>query len=360
MDFKDSVRQLAERVARMKEQIATEEATKTAVIMPFLQVLGYDVFNPMEVVPEFIADVGIKKGEKVDYALIRDGNPIILIEAKHWKQKLDNHDSQLVRYFNISKSRFAILTNGFTYRFFTDLVEPNEMDEKPFLEFELLKVSDAQIEELKKFHKSYFDLNSILGSANELKYTGELRAILQSELRNPSEAFVRFLTQQVFTGRLTDKVVFQFSDFVRKSVSQVVSDLITDRLQLALDQEKQAAQSQQEGAAGDATADEAKEKQVETTGEELEAFYIVKSILRQQLDSTRITFRDTQSYFNVLLDDNIRKTICRLYLNGNKKFVGCFDAAKKEVKTEIMVLDDIYKCADVIRATVETYLGLKP
>lgn len=356
MDFKDSVRQLAERATRMKEQIATEEATKTAIIMPFIQMLGYDVFNPTEVVPEFVADVGIKKGEKVDYALLKDGSPIILIEAKHWAQKLDNHDSQLVRYFNISKCRFAILTNGFVYRFFTDLVDTNKMDEKPFLEFDLNRVTDAQIEELKRFHKSYFDVSSILGSANELKYTSELKAILHNELKSPSEAFVRFLTQQVFTGRMTDKVIFQFSDFVKKSVNQVVSEMITDRLQSALDQEK--AQAQQE-VKEEAVPNENKEKAVETTSDEMEAFYIVKSILRQQVDASRIFFRDTQSYFNIILDDNIRKTICRVYLNGNRRHLGTFDASKKEVKYELTTLDDIYQYGEHLRATVETYLSLK-
>ena len=87
MDFKGHIKQLSERVAKLKENIGTEEATKTAFIMPFIQALGYDVFDPTEVVPEFTCDLGIKKGEKIDYAIYKDGQPIILIECKNWQQR---------------------------------------------------------------------------------------------------------------------------------------------------------------------------------------------------------------------------------------------------------------------------------
>ena len=97
MDFKDSIKDLSGRIGKLKEQIATEEATKNAFIMPFIQMLGYDVFNPLEVVPEFTCDIGMKKGEKIDYAILSDGKPVILIECKHWKQDLNLHDIQLLR-----------------------------------------------------------------------------------------------------------------------------------------------------------------------------------------------------------------------------------------------------------------------
>ena len=135
MDFKDQIKILGERVVKLKDQIATEEATKNAFIMPFLQSLGYDVFNPVEVIPEYVTDIGTKKGEKIDYAIFKDGNPIILIECKHCNQNLDLHEGQLLRYFHVSKAKFGILTNGVIYKFYSDLVEANKMDEKPFLEF---------------------------------------------------------------------------------------------------------------------------------------------------------------------------------------------------------------------------------
>jgi predicted type IV restriction endonuclease len=358
MDFKDQIRQLGERTTKLKEQIATEEATKNAFIMPFIQALGYDVFNPIEVVPEYVADIGLKKGEKVDYSILKEGQPILLIECKHWAQKLDIHDNQLARYFHVTKAKFAILTNGIKYRFYTDLVEQNIMDEKPFLEFDIAEIKEQQIEELKKFHKSYFDVNNIISSASELKYTNEIKSLLTTELKTPSEEFVRYFAQKVYPKKITANVLFQFSDLVKKSVHQVISDMITDRLKSAIDKEntQQQATSIPEENATSENAD--KDKQIETTSIELESFFIVKSILRTLIDSNRITYRDAQSYFAILLDDNNRKTVCRIYLNTSKKYVGILDSAKKETKNEIQTLDDIYTFSEQLRATVETYIAL--
>jgi predicted type IV restriction endonuclease len=357
MDFKDHIRQLGERTGKLKDQIATEEATKNAFIMPFIQCLGYDVFNPIEVVPEFIADIGVKKGEKVDYAIFKDGLPTILIECKHWAQKLEIHDNQLIRYFNVTKAKFAILTNGLRYKFYTDLVEINMLDEKPFLEIDMLDIKDLHVEELKKFHKSYFDVNNILSSASELKFTGEIKAILTNELKSPTEEFVKYFAQRVYPKKITANVLFQFSDLVKKSVHQVISDMITDRLKSAIDKEK----SDQEASQlveNTVILEQEKEKLVETTADEIEAFFIVKSILRTLVDASRITYRDAQSYFAIMLDDNNRKAICRIYLNANKKSIGVFDSAKKETKNEIQSLDDIYAFSEQLKMTVETYLAL--
>ena len=188
MDLKDQLKQLAERADKLKENLQTEEATKNALIMPFIQAMGYDVFNPLEVMPEFTCDLGMKKGEKIDYAIMQDGNPIILIECKHWKQDLTLHDNQLLRYFHTSNAKFGVLTNGIVYRFYTDLVTPNKMDDKPFLEVNIFDLKNAVIEELKKFHKAYFDIENILSSANELKYTSELKSAIAKEFADPSHA----------------------------------------------------------------------------------------------------------------------------------------------------------------------------
>ena len=185
MDLKDLLKQIADRT-KHKENIQTEEATKNAFIMPFLQSLGYDVFNPLEVVPEFVADIGIKKGEKIDYAIFKDGHPTILVECKDWRQNLNVHDGQLLRYFHVSKAKFGLLTNGIVYRFYSDLVAPNKMDEKPFLEFNITEIKDNQIEELKKFHKANFDAESIVNTASEMKYMNELKHLLHNELTEPS------------------------------------------------------------------------------------------------------------------------------------------------------------------------------
>jgi len=352
MDFKDQIKQLGDRVAKLKEQIQTEEATKNAFIMPFLQVLGYDVFNPIEVVPEYITDIGTKKGEKIDYAIFKDGNPTILIECKHWAQNLNVHDGQILRYFHVSKAKFGLLTNGVTYRFYSDLVDANKMDEKPFLEFNINEIKDNQIEELKKFHKTVFDAESITNTASELKYTNELKHILQQELANPSADFVKHFARQVYPSVITAKVLEQFTSLTRKSIQQHISDLITERLKTALTKEDEKTKEQE---AIEAEQAKAHENKVITTEEELEGFMIVKTILRQKLSVTRVTYRDAQSYFAILLDDNNRKTICRLYLNGSKKYFVTLDDQKKEVKNEITSLDDIFRHAEILISIVDNY-----
>jgi hypothetical protein len=351
MDIKDQLKQLADRTLKLKEQIQTEEATKNAFIMPFLQILGYDVFNPLEVVPEFVSDIGLKKGEKIDYAIFKDGTPTILIECKHWSQNLNVHDGQLLRYFHVSKAKFGLLTNGITYRFYSDVVEPNKMDEKPFLEFNINEMKDTQLDELKKFHKSIFDVNSIINTASELKYTNELKHIIHQEFTNPSPEFVKHFAKKVYPSVITAKVLDQFTNLTKKSINQHISDLITERLKTALNKEDEVAKEQE--ALAKAARQKEEESKVETTEQELEGFLIVKTILRQKINASRITHRDAQTYFAILLDDNNRKTICRLYMNGVKKYLAILDESKKEIKNEIGTLDEIFDFTSELLQVVE-------
>jgi hypothetical protein len=350
MDFKDQILQLAARVEKLLPQLKTEEATKNALIMPFIQVLGYDVFNPFEVNPEFIADIGIKKGEKVDYAIMKEGEPMILVECKHHLEKLDPHNSQLFRYFHTTKAKFGLLTNGLTYRFYTDLDEKNKMDSTPFFEFNITEIKETEIVELKKFHKSYFDIESITNTASELKYLNELKTLLSREMISPSDNFISFFTRQIYAGVLTAKIKEQFAPIIKRSFNQLISDAINERLKSALNQEKQI-EVAEAGKLEESTHVEPISNIV-TTEEELEGFYIVKSLLRQNVEAKRITYRDAQSYFAILLDDNNRKTICRLYLDGTKKYLVVLDDAKKEVKNEIRSLDEIYGYCDVLLGAI--------
>ena len=352
MDFKDEIKQFGIRVEKLKAQISTEEATKNAFIIPFIKALGYDVFDPLEVVPEYVADIGIKKGEKVDYAILKDGHPTILVECKHWGENLDVHNSQLFRYFHTTKAKFGLLSNGIIYRFYTDLVEKNKMDEKPFLEFNVTDIKDNQIEELKKFHKSYFDIDNIVNTASELKYMNELKTFINAEFQNPSDTFVRHFAKQAYPGVLTAKLMEQFTALTKKSIQQYINDLITERLKSALKKENEVEQSSEQELVIVPTVSESK---VETTEEELEGFMIVKTILRQKISSSRIAYRDAQSYFAILLDDNNRKTICRLYLNGAKKYFAYLDEQKKEIRSEIASLDDIFNFAEMLHQIVANY-----
>jgi len=349
MDFKDQIAQLASRVEKMLPQIQTEEATKNALVMPFIQIMGYDVFNPFEVNPEFIADLGIKKGEKVDYAIMKDGDPTILIECKHHLENLDPHNSQLFRYFHTTTAKFGLLTNGLVYRFYTDLVEKNKMDGTPFFEFKLTEVKEAEIAELKKFHKSYFDVENITNTASELKYLNELKTLLHQEIADPSDGFITFFTKQIYPKVITAKVKEQFAPIIKRSFNQLISDAINERLKSALYQEKE--KDIAEAIKIEESATSEPESGIITTEEEIEGFFIVKSILRETIDSKRITYRDALSYFAILLDDNNRKTICRLYLN-NKKYLAVLDENKKEIKYELQSIDDLFSHSKMLEEVI--------
>lgn len=360
MDFKDTIKQLADRIEKLKENIQTEEATKNAFIMPFINALGYDVFNPLEVLPEMTCDIGTKKGEKIDYAIMKDDQPILLIECKHWKQDLNLHDNQLLRYFNVSKAKFGLLTNGIIYRFYTDLKEPNIMDDKPFLEVNITDLRDNQVEELKKFHKSYFDVDNILNSASELKYMGELKAIIQEEFSAPSVDFVKMLATKVYDGRMMQNVIDQFTPLIKRAISSHINDIINDRLKGALTVSDASEDSVQKkdntNVTEEPVAEEpASDSKIVTTEEEMDAYRIVKAICRKKVDISRIAYRDAQTYFSVLLDDNNRKPICRMYFNTATKYMATIDENKKDVKHVIETLDDIYNYEDDLFKTIDMY-----
>jgi hypothetical protein len=353
MDLIDKVREISARIDKQLEHIQTEEATKNAFIMPFIAALGYDVFNPLEVIPEFTADIGTKKGEKVDYAIKKDGKVIILMECKWSGADLhQSHASQLYRYFSVTEARFGILTNGLQYEFYSDIDQPNKMDEKPFFLFDMLDFQEHQIAELKKFTKSAFSLDDILTTASTLKYTGALKKILEDELRSPSENFVKFFASQVYAGRLTQPVLTQFAEIVKEARKQFINEKINERLKSALtatEPNAPAAPAAQPVAADDKAAEE--HGGIDTTQEEIDGFNIIKAILRKTVDLKRITLRDTKSYCGVLLDDNNRKPICRLHFNYSKKYIGLF-TGRQEERVQIEGLDDIFNYAERIQATV--------
>jgi hypothetical protein len=349
MDLKDQIKQLSDRIEKLKDNLLTEEATKNALIMPFLQALGYDVFNPLEVVPEYTCDIGTKKGEKIDYAILKDGVPVILIECKHWGQDLTLHDNQLLRYFNVSPAKFGLLTNGIIYKFYTDLESENKMDEKPFLEINLTDIKDYHIDELKKFHKSYFDISNILSSASELKYTNELKAVIKHEFETPSPELVKLFARQVYDGMITSKVLDLFTGLTKKSISTYINELISDRLKLALKTDNETPLAPQQD------IEVVEENKTETTLEELEGFGAVKSMLHGKINSNRIGYKDTLSYFNILLDDSVRKTFCRLYFNGKKKFIAIYEVQKDDfVKYSVETTDDLYNFSEQILSAAQT------
>jgi len=356
MDLVDRLQQLGARATQQLPHLKTEEATKNALVLPFLQALGYDVFNPTEVAPEFTADVGTKKGEKVDYAILRDLRPIILIECKIASADLDRqHASQLYRYFSVTEARFGILTNGIEYRVYSDLDQPNKMDQRPFLEFRITDADEALAQDLKRFSKEAFDLGDILSTAADLKYRKELRRQFEREFAQPSDELVRLLAGRVYTGNLTQQVREQFQPIIQRAFQEFVSERVSSRLQLALSGDLATQKT-----AGDAESAEEEEARIVTTQDEIEAFYTVKALLRGAVDVKRVHLRDHQTYCSVLLDDSNRKPICRFRFDRKSKQIGLFGAEKSETRVVIESVDGILEHAEAIRATVTRYLGAGP
>ena len=363
MDFIDQLRILSTRIANTRGVIQTEEATKNAMIMPMIQILGYNVFDPLEVTPELVADVGTKKGEKVDYAILRDGKPIILFECKKAGGDLNiNHAGQLFRYFHVTEARFGVLTNGLVYRFFTDLEQPNKMDEKPFFEFNILDFKDRDVEELKKFAKSVFDLETILTTANELKYTRAIQTKLNEWITSPSEEFVRLVSSELIGNkRFTPAIRDQFTLVTRRAFEQLVSEKINERLKGAMTPEsvrvQEVAPPLQPTKSQAVPEANTNESQISTSPEELEGFHIVRAIVRGIVSTKRVVMRDAQSYCAILLDDNNRKPICRLrFNNGDKLRLGLFNEKKEEEIVTIESPDDIYNYSKQIQSALNSHL----
>ncbi len=354
MELFDTLTRLASRLESQKELLDTEEATKNAVIMPVINALGYNVFDPTEVVPEITADVGVKKGEKVDYAIVINGAPMILIECKSINTKLDfKHASQLYRYFGVTSARFAVLTNGQYFWFYTDLESPNKMDSKPFFQFDLNDFDARDTTELEKFSKSTFDLDNILANATQLKYTHQLGAILTQEVESPSDELVRLLTSKVYDGRFTSAVCDQFRPLVKTAFREFITTRLSSRLKSALqgvDADRDAVSTTD----NDSEPDDG----IVTSAEEMEGFHIIRALLARDVEIKRVVMRDTKSYCGILLDDNNRKPICRLHFNGSQKYVGTFDSDRKETRIPIDRLEAIYGIGERLLETVRRYDGV--
>lgn len=360
MDFSQRVGDLANRSKHAASYALTEEATKTSVVLPFIQMLGFDPFNLEEVIPEFTADVGIKKGEKIDFALRIENKLAALIEVKPITMSLGSAQySQLYRYFGVSEAKLAILTNGREFWFFSDIDEPNKLDKKPFFTFDVQSYDESQVNELARFQKNIFAIESILEAASNLSRVKLAAAYLKNQLASPDDDFVRLIGRQIESRNLTKAVIEELRPTIQSALDVVIRDRIQEKLGVTFAQEAPSRPSAPVEAAAPETADasETNEAEIETTPEEQMAFMIVRAIGSKAVPVERITIRDAKSYCAVFMDDNNRRPICRFYFNGKSvKTVGVFDATKVETRHQVTGPTDLYRFAADIEQVIAAYV----
>ncbi len=357
MDFLESMKDVGRRSKSAAKSALTEEATKTSVVLPFIRALGFDIFDLDEVVPEFVSDVGTKKGEKVDFALKIDGKIAMLLEAKPIGTSLGSSQfNQLFRYFSVTDARVAILTNGRDVWFFSDVDKPNTMDKIPFFTIDLQGFDDNQAAELEKFHRDNFDIENLIETASTLKFVDRAAAYLAEQLTDPDDEFVRLIGKRIYEGNMTKQVVEQLKPSVQSALDAVIRARIEDKLGVSLRSTVPANEVRKADDEGTVGVDAPQDDGIETTEEELQAFYVVRAIAAEDTEIERVTIRDARTYCSIFMDDNNRKPICRLYFNSKSvKYLGLMDDDKNETKHLIESVGDIYKYRTELKRAVARY-----
>jgi hypothetical protein len=302
--------------------------------------LGYDVFNPLEFIPEYTADTGTKKVEKVDYAIVQNKSPLMIIEVKPANVELNaKHLNQLFRYFTVTKARFGILTNGIVYKFYSDLEEINKMDLIPFLEINLLDVKESDLQELKKFQKENFDTKKILDSASELKYISLIKSALSEQLYNPSEQFVRALIKNIYTGIKTQAVIDKFRDLLKIAIDEYINELMNDRFKNAITQPSHKEQPPLTS------------MPLDFSTQELEALDFIKNLLHL---TDEVSYKKTSRYAYMHIADFPSKWICRVTVMKDKKLFTLHKFDTTDYETEYY-FDDVELLEQIENIIIDTY-----
>lgn len=359
MELEDEIKSFAENAKAVKKNIRTEEATKTSLIMPMFQLLGYNVFDATEFCPEYTADVGVKKGERVDYAILDDGKVEILIECKSCTESLNTSESvekyanQLFRYFGTTSAKIGILTNGLVYKFYSDIEKANVMDLTPFLEINITDLKDEHVTELIRFSKDNFNRDEVVNNAGDLKCASSIIERLQSNLSKPDDEFVKLLISDFHSGVKTQKVIDRYRPIVKRAFTDFVKEIMTTRFNAAMSTPVDTTPEQP-------VQDEIEEA-INTTKRELEAYSLIRGMLMGTIPFEDIAYRDAKSYFSILYQDNNRKPICRLILEGKKQQILLPDERNEFKRIYIDDLSDLSKQRSKLIKIAKRYISdLKP
>lgn len=301
--MKEALAAFVSRVKELSDHVkGNEQATKQSLIGPLFTLLGYDLTDPRQCLPEYRADFGKDRSVKpIDWAFIQNGKPIFFVEAKEAGKKLAGFDEQLADYFaKVPEVKLGILTNGIQWRFFTDLVNANVMDKEPFVKWDVLADEQPPVDFLKVLHRADFNPSLLRTFAQQTHHqnllVGELARLLE-----PSTEFTRLAVANIETRNLTAAVLENWKPIVANAINEWA---------------KQRALSSvlSRSTAVPAPADEnaSREARVETTQEELDAFAAFANIQRVLGAERPVAYEDTVSYFKVHIQDRRTWVICRL------------------------------------------------
>jgi predicted type IV restriction endonuclease len=349
MELVEKLMGLKTKIEKTREHVKTEQAAKTAFVLPFLQILGYDIFNPSEVIPEHTADWAEKKGEKVDYAIKIDGKIEMLIECKALDDKLDvSKASQLGRYFSsITDADIGVLTNGITYKFYTDLDKKNVMDKKPFLTFDFDNPNEELIPRLDMFTKEKISGTEGREEIEKLRNYSAALQVIKNEYKNPSEGWARFVIGEVgYIKRASRDTVEEFQGHLKKIVDHQNRAYLKarfDKLQgqdKAMDESPALDDSKSDTPAIPSIASDMGFNNTFGMLEEIQGLAVVKSILygvSDDYDSSKISLMDWKGFCNVIYDKKRNDVVVRMYFNRADKgklyieIPGNDDLGKKQI-----------------------------
>ena len=339
--MKQKLEELSKKIPTLKNKNVLEEPTKMSLVIPFLQILDYDVFNIDEVEPEYTADFGTKKGEKVDYAILKDEKPIIIIECKPINDSLTIHKSQLFRYFTVTPVKYAILTNGEEYEFYTDIDKANVMDEKPFLKINISKLTDENIEQLKNFHKSFYNTNEIFNKASDFKYMNEITELMISDMNEPSEELIKYYAYKIYPGHKRENILQKFSHLIKNAYKRTLSQNFDEQINKIVNPSEPETIVE-------------KKSNIITTELELDSYFTIKSIIREKNIEVaeKIGYKDTINYLNMYIDKP-SKTFMRLYFNSKKPFFVFYENNNEQERIYIENVNDLYKYKNEIISIIE-------
>lgn len=314
-DFKERLMRHAEHVKNVGPHCQSEETTKQALVLPFLNLLDFNPFDPLKVKAEFGADLpGIKNNERVDYALFSDGHPVMFIEAKSYTEKLTNHTGQIARYFNATPGvTISALTNGREWRFYTDLKNQNVMDDVPFLTFDLANVTEADAEQLARFRYGQFHPDRLRSFAEERVYLNRFKEVIETLLKEPDADFVRLIaTRASLAAKLTGRFIETITPLIKQSVADAISKMVVSGLSspppVPTTVELAAAPPP---ADSDADIVDPNNPKIVTTAAERKILSIVQMILEGQVDAEGVVGKDTESYYAVLFQGKTNRWLLR-------------------------------------------------